>query len=64
MTSGNAAQTNKWWMEAEVAVCQEVAGLQPQGREGEVLGQNEMRQPASANKEGKPRMDDNQGNIQ
>jgi hypothetical protein len=36
----------------------------PQGWEGEAAVQNEVKQPASANEEGKSRMDDNQGNIQ
>ncbi len=35
-----------------------------QRREGEVAGKKEMQQPASANKEGKLRMSNNQDNIQ
>jgi hypothetical protein len=35
-----------------------------QGWEGEAAGENEMQQPASANKEGMSRVDNNPGTIQ
>ncbi len=58
------SQTSGEW-EAEVAVCQETVALQEAVRMGgEMAGQNETQQPASANEGGKSRMDNNQGNIQ